>query len=205
MNFFGPRARLTPADLQSAADTLECSLAAIKAVLEVESAGSGFLGDGRPKILFEAHIFSKLTSRKFDESHPHISAPKWTRALYRGGAKEYERLEAAMLLSESAALMSASWGLFQILGINHKLCGCKSVEDFVQLQVSSERDQLSCFLNFIKKSHLDDELREGRWADFARIYNGPSYSQNRYDIRLARSFEKYHKLEEEIIPITMDA
>jgi N-acetylmuramidase len=44
-------------DYQAAAQSLGCEVAAVKAVAAVESAGHGFLPNGKPKILFEAHIF----------------------------------------------------------------------------------------------------------------------------------------------------
>jgi two-component sensor histidine kinase len=50
---------LTEEDYKRAARRLGCSVAAIKAVAEVEAPGSGFLPDGRPKILFERHIFRR--------------------------------------------------------------------------------------------------------------------------------------------------
>lgn len=64
-------------DYINASKELGCEVAAIKAVAEVESAGSGFLSDGQPKILFERHYFSRLTGGKFDKSYPDISYPKW--------------------------------------------------------------------------------------------------------------------------------
>ncbi|MBZ2397801.1 N-acetylmuramidase family protein, partial [Erwinia amylovora] len=47
---------MTAADLQRAAGTLGVPLAAVRAVNEDESRGSGFLPDGRPVILFERHV-----------------------------------------------------------------------------------------------------------------------------------------------------
>ena len=37
---------------------------------------------------------------------------------------------------------------------------------------------------------LADELREKRWADFARKYNGVNYAINKYDTKLAAEFVK---------------
>ncbi|MBV8493001.1 MAG: DUF3380 domain-containing protein, partial [Alphaproteobacteria bacterium] len=94
-----------------------------RAVCDVESAGSGFLPDTRPKLLFEAHVFGKLTRHCWDDAHPNISAPSWDRALYGPpGAHQYDRLEEALALDATAALEAASWGLFQILGSNFALC-----------------------------------------------------------------------------------
>ena len=42
--------------------------------MAVETSGQGFLPNRRPQILFERHIFSTLTKRRFDASHPNISA-----------------------------------------------------------------------------------------------------------------------------------
>ncbi len=143
--------RLTDADFSDCALALGCSVAAIRAVVEVESSGAGFLADGRPKILFEAHLFSRFTGHKYDSSNPKISSLKWNRALYsKTGAGEYARLEQAMTLDRTAALKSASWGLFQILGSNYQAAGFDSVDDFVAAMKESEGKQLKAFSNFVK-------------------------------------------------------
>jgi N-acetylmuramidase len=74
-------------------------------------------------ILFEAHVFSKNTRHAYDYVFPEISSRHWNRALYRGGEREYPRLMKAMLLDRAAALKSASWGRFQVMGFNHSLAG----------------------------------------------------------------------------------
>nr|MBP6798835.1 DUF3380 domain-containing protein [Luteimonas sp.] len=59
---------------------LEVEEAALKAVAEVESSGSGFLAapDRRPKILFEGHVFHRLTAGRFSEPrYANVSYPKW--------------------------------------------------------------------------------------------------------------------------------
>lgn len=190
----GAGAGLTEADFQRAAKALNCEVACIKAVSEVESAGGGFYPvSKRPKILFEAHHFSKQTGHRYDASHPDISSPRWNRALYKKGEAEYERLEKAMKLDRAAALKSASWGRFQLMGFNYELAGFASVDDFVTAMFESEGRQLDAFVNFLKNCNLDRCLREKRWADFAKGYNGPNYAQNRYDAKLRAAYEKYSK------------
>ncbi len=189
--FAGTASKLAEQDFQDAAQTLSCPVASIRAVVEVEASGSGFFDDGRPKILFESRWFHKLTDGAYDETHPELSTPNWQRN-YFGGKREYERLEQAIALNREAALQSASWGMFQILGINYKLCGFSNVEEFVAAQVQSEAAQLRAFVQFVLSKKLDDELRDQRWADFAKIYNGPGYRQNRYDEKLASAFEKHN-------------
>jgi len=188
--FIGRAEKLNESDFETAAEAVGCHIAAVKAVVEVEAAGSGFFKDGRPKILFESRWFHKLTKGQYDSTHPELSTPRWVRNYY-GGPREYERLIAAMTLNRDAALQSASWGMFQIMGINYKVAGFSNVEDFVRSMVDSEGSHLNAFVNFVKGNRLDDELRDLRWGDFARGYNGPGYKQNRYDEKLAAAFAKH--------------
>ena len=176
-------------DYITAAKELGCEVAAIKAVAEVESAGSGFLSDGQPKILFERHYFSRLTGGKYDKSYPDISYHKW--GGYGATNRQHARLTQATMLDRNAALMSASWGKFQIMGFNFALAGCNSLQQFVTAMFTSESAHLDCFVEYIKNTFLDDELRDKRWADFARKYNGPLYYKNNYDKKMAAAYKKY--------------
>ena len=185
--------RLTEQDFNDCASDLNCQVAAIRAVVDVESSGGGFLPDGRPKILFEAKYFHNLTKGKYDKSNPNISSPVWNRKLYKGGVKEWGRLDEAAALDGNAALQSASWGLFQIMGANYKACGFKSVEDFVEAMKKSEGEQLKAFAKFIRSSKLDGHLRDRNWASFAKGYNGPGYAKNQYDKKLAAAYGKHSK------------
>lgn len=186
--------QLNQIDYFRAAEILQCEPAAVYAVREVESSGSGFFPDGRPVILFEAQIFSMLTGHQFDFTHPNISSPIWNRALYKGGMLEYDRLKQAKQLNEEAALKSASWGLFQIMGMNHRACGYPDVFSFVKAMFESEANHLMAFVTFIKANQLDDELRDRRWTDFAKVYNGPGYAQNQYDAKLEQAYLKYSRI-----------
>jgi murein L,D-transpeptidase YcbB/YkuD len=191
LEFAGPAATLTDQDVERVAQRLGCEVAAIRAVAEVESGGrTGFLVDRRPKILFESRWFHKLTNGAFDKTNPGISTADWVRN-YKGGAAEYDRLAEAIRRDRAAALKSASWGMFQILGVNHKVAGFNDVESFVDAQCQSEGAHLDAFASFVLNNKLDDELRDKRWADFARGYNGPGFAENRYDTKLAEAYAKY--------------
>jgi hypothetical protein len=182
---------LTDADFQSTAAALGVSVAALKAVVSVEAAGSGFFADGRPKILFEAHYFSDLTGHVYDGSHPDISSRRWNRELYIGGSGEYKRLEKAQRLNEAAAMQSASWGLAQIMGDNYKVAGYADVFSFVKDNHESEGKQLQAMANFIKNNGLDQALREQDWAAFATGYNGPNHQANNYVGKLEAAFASF--------------
>jgi hypothetical protein len=187
--------KVTDSDYLSVAQLLGCDGATIRAVVEIESSGSGFLADGRPKILFEAHWFSEFTQGKFDVSHRDISSARWNPDLYLGGAREWIRLERAMQLDRKAALQSASWGLGQIMGFNFKAAGYADIEQFVRDMHLSEGKQLMAMFNFIKSQKLDQYLIKRDWAGFALRYNGMGYQQNRYDEKLAVAYQKWMKLE----------
>lgn len=176
---------------QKAADELNIEVAKIKAVSAVESRHSGFLNSGEPKILFEAHWFSRFTDNRFDNSHPNISSPTWNRSLYEGGQEEHERLQKAVELDREAALKSASWGKFQIMGFHWPTCGYESLQDFINAMYESEEAHLEAFVGFIKNEGLAEPLCDNRWSDFARIYNGSSFRQNNYAKRMREKYEQY--------------
>ena len=191
---------LTESDFKEAAELLNCDVAAIKAVAEVESSGNGFLSDGRVKILFEGHQFYKHTKGAYAETYPGICYQKWTKQHYTKGpnadvrgAGELARLGEAMGLDREAALKSASYGKFQIMGFNFGACDFVDVEEFYEAMQASEGAQLKAFCCFIKANKLDNYLRKHQWANFARGYNGPAYAENKYDKRLAAAYAKYSK------------
>ena len=185
-------------DFAKVAAFLNIEEAAIRAVCEVESGGrSGFLDDGRPMILFEGHIlWSELKKRNinpemYQAAYSDVLYPKWDRAKYKGGAAEYSRLEKASKINKDAALCSASWGMFQIMGFNHKLCGYDTVSQYVDDMKANATNHLLAFAHFIKNSGIDKPLRALNWAEFAKKYNGPDYKLNQYDTKLQKAYLKY--------------
>jgi len=183
---------LMASDFVQAAALLGCEAAAIKAVAEVESRASGFNPDGSPVTLFEGHKFHQFTKGRFDDTHPTLSYAEWTRIHYGATWQdEQARLEIAITLDRPAALMSASWGKFQIMGFNHAAAGYVDLEAFVVDMCRTEREHLLAFCAFVKTNGLDDELRDRRWSDFALRYNGKSYKANRYDLKLAQAYARY--------------
>jgi hypothetical protein len=157
----------------------------IQAVFQVEAAGkSGFLPSGKPKILFEGHKFwAELKKRNIDpnlhlKNNPKdydILYPKWTQAVkkfYLGGEKEYTRLDRAKAINEDAALCSASWGCFQIMGYHYKSLGYKTIQEFVEFIKIGEKEQLELFFKFITINNLFNYLKNKNWEKFTAGYNG---------------------------------
>lgn len=183
---------MRPDAIDRAAATLGCEPAALRAVITVETGGAGgFLNDGsgRPRILFEAHHFGRLTGFRFNTSNPGISSRSWNRSLYRGGAAEYDRLAEAVALDRAAAIGAASWGMFQVMGFWAPRLGYSGPDEWVEEMAEGEDAQLSSFVAFIRTFGLEAVLRVKDWAGFAARYNGPSYAVNRYDARLADAYD----------------
>ena len=191
--------RLIDEDFTQVAELLGCEPAALKAVQQVETGGrGGFFSPGRPAILFEGHIvWTQLKKRgsnpeDYVKGNENILYPKWEKGHYKGGIGEYDRLEQARKINREAADVSASWGMFQIMGFNYAACGEESIESFVRSMCESEFKQLLLTANFIKKnSQMLQALQARDWAVFAKCYNGPAYAQNRYDVKLEAAYQKY--------------
>lgn len=164
-------------DYLEVAARYEVSIASVKAVVEVEAAGNGFLADGRPKILFEAHHFGRRTGYLYNSTHPRVSVRSWDEAklLYVGGAGEYDRLAEAKALNEKAALESASWGAGQVMGFNWSDLGFPSVQAFVK-HVQTDAGQVDVMMRYCKVNHLLQCMRLFPAMDacrsFASGYNG---------------------------------
>jgi hypothetical protein len=190
---------LTDEDFARAAKELNVEVAAIRAVAEVEAGapGQGFIADGRPAILYEAHIFHAETKGKHsgakDRRGVALSSPKWDRSLYGAtGAAQHARYEDARKLDPDAANKACSWGTFQILGQNHKQCGFDTSQAFVDaMWTGGAAAHLDAFVAFIKANNLDGPLRAKNWAAFARGYNGPAYAQNAYDKKMANAYARW--------------
>lgn len=180
---------LTAANYAAAATTLSCEAAAIRAVAETEARDEAWDSLGRPIILFERHKFRRWTNGRFDRTHSDISHPDW--GGYGRSSAQYGRLRRAAMLDESAALKSASWGLFQILGENHVAAGHGTVDAFVTAMMNSQADHLATFVAFVAAdANLSRAIRDKDWTTFARRYNGPEYARNDYDGKMRRAYER---------------
>jgi hypothetical protein len=157
-------------------------------VLAVETSGCGFLADRRPQILYERHIFHRLTKGQFDDGD--ISDPN-PGGYGPRGAHQYERLAKAIGKDRSSALQSASWGIGQIMGENFRMAGFDNVDQMATSMSESEDKQLAAMAAFLINSNLHISLQAHDWTSFARGYNGPNYVINRYDVRLSGEFQKY--------------
>ena len=61
-----PITELTGADYLAAAKRLQWDVATVKAIVSVESSGSGFLDDGRVKVNYEPHVMFRRLRENFN-------------------------------------------------------------------------------------------------------------------------------------------
>lgn len=193
----------------------------VRAIAEVESAGASFLKDGRVKILFERHKFYKYLKEALKKPEvrkhvaQHLGIPEPTgvgagdslliliaakyenicsskRGGYKGNEAEWGRLNLAMDLDVEAAAMSASYGGYQLMGFNYHYCGYKTAKEMMIDLAKSESKQFLAAITFIKNNpHIHNALKKGDWAKFAEGYNGPSYKENQYDVKLSKAEVKH--------------
>lgn len=206
---------LTNFDFQQASNKLRCEIAVIKAVDYVESRGAGFNRNGSMKILFEGHIFwrelkkKNIDPRKYVSGNENVLYNSWTKSHYSRGANsterqkgEWYRLTKAIAIGNNepkqikdtikeCALMSCSWGRYQIMGFNHNLCGFEDVFDMYFVLNMGENKHLDAFVNFVINTNLSRHLRTKNWAGFARGYNGKGYKRNKYDTKLANAYLRF--------------
>lgn len=183
---------ITEADIQAAADKLGVTPAHIRMVRKVESGGKSFDDRGRPVILFEPHIFHKRTGGKWSPAD--FSYATWRQKPYpKGYDGRWAQMAAAAEHDEVAALESASWGLFQIMGYHWKALGYASVQEMVEAMTASEGGHLDALVRFIQVNGLTAALRKctagdpDSCRDFARGYNGGGYARNAYHVKLSEA------------------
>jgi uncharacterized protein (TIGR02594 family) len=192
----------------------EIEWAAVQAVLRVESSGRGFAG-GRPLVRLEGHkLWSFAKQLEIDpaawvEEGAGLLHPQRTNTHNRKGFAEWQRLEKARQLCEKMftvkqvpsnnkfgvvagsdlADISASWGMFQIMGFNWQLCRQANLAAFRTMMEASEAAQLSIFFEFlIGRTGALEALATKNWATFAELYNGTKFRENRYDTKLAQAY-----------------
>ena len=120
--------KLTDADYIKAAIELNVEVAVLKAIKTVESGGKA-MQNGIPTMLFEGHIFwkqleaRKINPQKYVKGNENILYKTWTKKYYTGRNNgEYARLQKAIKINEDAAYESASYGMFNRMENNYKVC-----------------------------------------------------------------------------------
>lgn len=198
---------VTVEDVANAAKNSGLPASVLLAFWEVESVGAGFLNDGRCTILFEGHKFYEYVTARISQkqalawnrAYPNLCFPKWDAKSYIGGGGEWRRFEQARALDATCAMLSTSWGLFQLMGFNYNFGGFADVQSMVEAHIATEHNHLNAILNFIntyrisvggankmgiRYTSLRDAVVAKDFKAIAAIYNGAGYAANKYDERM---------------------
>lgn len=191
-SFVGTAKRLDAIDYDTIAAQIGVGSNEMHSLTDVECRSSGFDRHGRPAALFEPHLFYRNLAGQPDKLKTAIKAglayEHWGEHPYP--ADSYDRIQRARQIDENAALKSTSWGLGQILGGNHEGAGYPTVQAMVLDFMEDEENQLQAIAKLLVAWHIDDDLREHRWAVVARVWNGPAYAKQGYDKKLEAAFDK---------------
>ena len=184
---------LTDEDFSIVADELGVEVAAIKAVVSIEAGNAmkGFWAPGVPIINFDRTMYNKYRSKAPSKSG--AKGEKVPPGLTGYALRQWTQLINARKTNAQGANMGTFWGMFQIGGFNYKLCGCTSVNEFVELMAYSELEQLELFAAFIINTGMVNDLKAKNWAAFARKYNGPSYARRGYHTKMAAAYTRFSK------------
>lgn len=203
LSFKGPAKRIEDLDLPRIGAMIGVGEDEVHAFIEAETRGAGFDAQGRPRILFEPHVFFRnlpAGPRRDQAVKAGLACKSWGQIAYGKESEQYPKLMRALKLDETAALKACSWGLGQVLGENHVAAGYETVQAMVADFLLDEDNHLEAAIRFIQASGLDDELRRHDWAAFARGYNGPGYRKNGYDTKLAAAFAKWRRIRDTPVP-----
>lgn len=194
------RDTLTKEEIVAAAGALGVEPAALAAVAEVESGPQGaFDADGFPTVLFERHVFHRLTDGRFDglevatpgvayigQANTLLSTP--IPGGYGPFSMQKVKLGVAALYDREAAYKACSWGLFQIMGENHRQCGFTELDNFVEAMKSDVGKHLHALSSFLVDNAPLAALKRKDWTAFAHAYNGPATQG--YDTKLAAAYAR---------------
>ena len=137
---------------------------------------------GRMAIRFEPHIFHKYTGKNVDDTHANQAA-------------EWLAFEAAKAIDEPAAYKSISMGIAQVMGFNAERLGYADARQMFDAMAGAEDAQAKGFFEFIRTSQaLHAAAQERNWPTFARLYNGPTYAQNAYDVKMATYYAAWQRV-----------
>lgn len=195
MNFKGKANRIDDYDLPRLGALIGVGEDELHAFMDVEAAGSGFDTVGRPKMLFEPHLFYRELGpgKKRDAAvKAGLAYPEWKP---KGYPKEsYTRLAKAMDIDVDAAIRSASWGLTQILGRWHKDIGYDTPLAMVEAFMDDEANHLEATIALLRQWKVDDDLKAHRWEVVAKAWNGPGYATHGYHTKLASAYKRWSKI-----------
>lgn len=164
---------------QATAKELDIAPAQVRAFAIVESDEKPFTPSGNPVVRFEAGYWKRFrvatkAATIFDKAkNPADLDARW---------EQFLRMKQ---VDETAAILSHSFGLFQLMGFNFKHALCADPVTFLGEHMTVE-GQFKLFRRFVKMSPaLLSAIRMNKPDGVGHHYNGPQYKRNKYDVKWA--------------------
>ena len=199
--------------IRKLSDEVDIDPGSALAVLVVESSGKGFSADGRMIIRFENHKFRKYYGKKhpdtFKSHFKHDPSKRWRGHQFRKSptgrwknfhgrqSEEWEVFDFAQKLNASAAKLSISMGLPQIMGFNYAAIGYDSVGEMFNNFSIDVRFHILGLFDFIRgagnTSPMLQALQTGNFEQFASRYNGPGQAA-KYGDWIESRFETFNQI-----------
>lgn len=196
-DFRGAGKALDEFDIPELAYRIDVTEDHLQAFLNVESRSQGFDRAGRPIILNEPHVFYRNlegNKRKMAVAEG-LAYPKWgTKPYPKTADARYEWLAKAIKIDSEAAYKAISMGSTQVLGENYSMVGYNSAQEMFEAFADDEEEHVEAMVKFILATGIADDMKAERWAKVARVYNGPGYAKNQYDVKMAREFAKLRQI-----------
>lgn len=174
--------------IPSAAQAIGIEAAALRSIMDVETAGSGYLANGLPKILLERHyVWARASTSQRTVLGEGLANPK--PGGYLGGISEWTRFEnVAKVIGVENAAQCCSWGLGQIMGANFRACGLDNATALMNGAARNEDVQIRQMASFIaSNSRMLRAIQMKNWTVVAECYNGAG--QHGYDVKLAAAYK----------------
>ena len=194
--------------VQELSDSVGIKTGSVIAVLCVESGGIGFGKNKKITIRFENHQFwnfwGKYNPKCFSRHFRYNSGKRWQGHKFRidpGGAwrkfhesqtNEWEVLEFARDLSDTAALKSISMGASQVMGFNHARIGYSTVQKMFEYFGRDIRFHIFGLFDFFD-SRMIAALKRPDFVEFARFYNGAGQAE-----KYGECIRKYYEVFEHV-------
>lgn len=185
--------------IQTEAQRLGIDPSVAIAVLAAEAGGEGFATNGQMVIRFENHLFYEYWGQQNQaQFHQHFDfdtntvwqGHQWrpdpngdwqpchlNATLDQGQAAEWQVFLFACQLDETAAILSISMGMAQIMGFNYQMVGFGTPQAMFASFKSDIGQQIGGFFRFVESRRLVNAIRTGDFVAFATGYNGAGWAE----------------------------
>ena len=183
--------KITESEISKLANDNGYKYAALRALVDVESGGTGFAQDGKIIIQFEPSWFKRKA--------PFAPSGLWSVNKVERQSAEWIAFNDAFSKDANAAMESTSIGMMQVMGFHWKDLKFESVGAMWDYAKINEANQVEIAIRFIKNiPKLDQALKGLNWHLVACYYNGFGYkelakkiSREPYNISLEKSYHKF--------------